>query len=84
MADETEAIRRLEVALINAAPGSREALEAEYGEVWDLDQLRERFEVVQFQAPYLVVRERKTGTLGSVKFQHNPRFYWGWKAHDNG
>ena len=39
MNDETESIRRLQLVEINAQPGSREALEAEHGQVWDTQQL---------------------------------------------
>jgi hypothetical protein len=39
MTDPTEAIRRQQLAEINAEPGSREALEAQYGQVWSTDQL---------------------------------------------
>ena len=39
MSDPTEAIRREGLAEINAEPGSREALEAEHGRVWDTRQL---------------------------------------------
>ena len=74
--DETEDIRRAEVARINAEPGSREALEAKYGEVFDTNQLGARFEVLQFMAPYVVVRERATGVKGSLQFQHSPRLYY--------
>jgi hypothetical protein len=84
MADETEAIRRAQVALINAEPGSREALEAEYGQVWDTQEMQRDFEAVGFMAPYIVVRERKTGTKGSLMFQHSPRFYFKWQADSNG
>ena len=60
MSDETESIRRLQLAEINAKPGSREALEAEHGQVWDTEQLREDFNVEGFLAPYVGVR-RKVG-----------------------
>ena len=40
MSDPTESIRREMVAEINAEPGSRAALEAKHGQVWDTDQLR--------------------------------------------
>jgi len=49
--DPTEAIRRDRLAEINAEPGSREALEAEYGQVWNTDELRQDFEVIGFAAP---------------------------------
>src|ERR1700677_4439518 len=48
MIDETEPIRRQRLAEINAEPGSREALEAQYGQVWDTQQLAEMFEVIGF------------------------------------
>jgi hypothetical protein len=76
MTDPTESIRRQMVADINAAPGSRERLEADYGKVWDTDQLREEFEVVGFLAPLVVVRRKSDGVRGSLMFQHNPRFYF--------
>lgn len=48
MSDPTEAIRREQVVEINSNPGSREALEAKHGQVWDTQQLREHFEVLGF------------------------------------
>jgi hypothetical protein len=77
MIDRTEALRRERLAEINAVPGGREALEAEYGQVWDTDQLRQDFEVIGFMAPLVVVRRRGDGVKGSLKFQHSPRLYWG-------
>lgn len=79
MSDPTEAIRKELVAEINAAPGSREALEAEHGQVWDTDELRRDFEVIGFGAPLVVVRRRSDGVRGSLFFQHNPRFYYGFQ-----
>jgi hypothetical protein len=80
MSDPTESIRRELLAEINAAPGSREALEAEHGKVWDTSQLGEDFEVIGFAAPVVVVRHRSDGVKGSLMFQHNPRFYFGFQA----
>lgn len=79
MSDPTEAIRRQQVAEINAAPGSREYLEAKYGEVWDTSQLQAEFTVVGFMAPYVVVR-KANGVKGTVKFQHDPRLYYSFSA----
>jgi hypothetical protein len=76
MTDPTEAIRREMVAEINAEPGSRAALEAKHGQVWDTDQLRNQFEVIGFMAPLVGVRRRSDGVKGSLMFQHNPRFYF--------
>lgn len=79
MTDETESLRRQRLAEINIEPGSREALEAQHGQVWSTDQLREEFEVLGFMAPYVVVRRRSDGVKGSLEFQHNPRFYFNWQ-----
>ena len=76
MSDPTEAIRRQEVAEINAEPGSREALAAEHGQVWTTAELQQEFEVLGFMAPYVVVRRRSDRIKGSLKFQHSPRLYF--------
>jgi hypothetical protein len=82
MLDETEAIRRERLAEINLVPGSREALEAQYGQVWDGSQLAADFQVIGFMAPLVVVRRRSDGAKGSLEFQHSPRFYFNWQRHD--
>ena len=81
MNDETESLRRQQLAEINAKPGSREALEAEHGQVWDTRQLSEDFVVEGFMAPYVVVRRKSDGQRGTLAFQHNPRFYFGFEPH---
>lgn len=73
--DPTEDIRRAMVDEINAEPGSREALEAEYGQVWDTTQLQEEFSVLGFLAPFVSV-QRRDGVRGTLMFQHSPRFYF--------
>jgi hypothetical protein len=82
MTDPTEAIRRQHLAEINTNPGSREALEAKHGKVYDTQELSELFEVVGFQAPYVVVRRRSDNVLGSMAFQHQPRYYFGFEPHN--
>jgi hypothetical protein len=82
MSDPTVAIRKQMVAEINAEPGSREYLEAKRGQVWDTDQLQEEFEVLGFAAPLIVVRRRSDGVKGSMFFQHNPRYYYGFSVHN--
>ena len=80
--DETEAIRREAVAQINSAVESnnydteRARLEAIYGEVYDTDQVKANFEVVDFSAPCVSVRRESDGKKGLLMFQHNPRFYF--------
>jgi hypothetical protein len=81
MPDDTEALRRQRLVAINAEPGSREALEAKYGQVWDTQQLTRDFEVIGFMAPLVVVRRKADGVKGSLEFQHSPRFYFGLQAH---
>jgi len=80
MTDPTEGVRREMVAKINAQPGSREALEAEHGQVWDTTQLQQDFTVLGFQAPFVVVRRKSDGVVGSLAFQHSPRYYFGFEA----
>ena len=82
MSDPTESIRRQRLAEINLVPGSREALEAEYGQVWDTGELANDFEVIGFMAPLVVVRRRADGVKGSLEFQHSPRLYFGWEPHE--
>lgn len=81
MNDPTETIRRERVAEINAAPGSREALEIQYGQVWSTDQLGDDFEVLGFMAPLVVVRRKSDGRKGSLEFQHSPRLYFNFQVH---
>ena len=81
MSDPTETIRRQRVAEINAEPGSRAALEAQYGKVWTTDELTEEFEPIGFMAPLIAVRRRSDGSKGSLEFQHSPRFYFNFQPH---
>ena len=81
MNDDTETIRRLQLVEINAQPGSREALEAEHGQVWDTQQLRQDFNIEGFLAPYVVVRRKSDGQRGSLMFQHNPRLFFAFEPY---
>jgi hypothetical protein len=76
MYDETEQVRRQMVDKINAEPGSREALEAQYGQVWNTEELTRDFTVEGFAAPFVVVVRKADGKKGSMMFQHSPRFYF--------
>ncbi len=81
MNDETEAIRRQQLAEINSNPGSRETLEAEHGQVWNTQELGQDFQVEGFAAPYVVVKRKSDGQRGTLMFQHHPRFYFGFEPH---
>jgi hypothetical protein len=61
---------------INLARADRVTLEARHGQVWDTQQLRQDFEVLEFAAPYVVARRKSDSALGSLEFQHEPRFYF--------
>ena len=82
MNDSTEELRRARLAEINARPAGREALEAAHGPVWDTMQLAQDFVVVGFSAPYVVVRRKEDGVLGSLEFQHQPRYYFNYRPDD--
>lgn len=82
MTDPTEPIRRVQRAEINAAPRSREALEAKHGQVWNTEELARDFEILGFLAPYVVVRRKADGQLGSLAFQHEPRAYFDFRPDD--
>ena len=76
MPDATEPYRRQRLAEINAEPDSREALEAQHGQVWNTDELSRDSEVIGFMAPFVVVRRKSDGKKGGLEFQHSPRFYF--------
>jgi len=79
MFDETENTRREMVAQFNAEPGSREALEAAHGKVYDTSELQDEFQTLGFAAPFIIVCRRSDGVRGSLMFQNSPRFYYGFK-----
>ena len=81
MSDPTETVRRELVAEINAEPGSREALEALHGQVWNTEELSTDFEVLGFGAPVIAVVRKSDGVKGSLFFQHRPRFYFSFEPH---
>jgi hypothetical protein len=84
--DPTEAARRDMVQELNEpalsdADQERARLEAIHGKgnVWSTDEIGDRFEVVSFMAPFVSVRDKKTGEKGYVQFVHYPRFYFGYE-----
>ena len=82
MNDLTEAARKkLIVEEINAEPGSREALEAKYGQVWDTKELQRDYTVLGFMAPLIAVVRKSDNVKGSLHFQHDPRYYFDFQEH---
>ena len=67
------------LAAINAAPGDRAMLETRYGQVWDPQELRRDFDVQGYLVPIGGVRRRSDGVIGTLEFQHQPRFYFNWR-----
>ena len=59
---------------------SREELEQRYGEVWNTDEVQRDFEIYWFSSPFVAVRRKADGVRGSLQFQHDPRFYFGFRA----
>ena len=79
IADITEQLRRVRLAVLNAEPSNRPALEQRHGQVWDGSELGRDFEVIGFMAPLVVARRKSDGMRGSLEFQHYPRFYFNWE-----
>ena len=76
--DLTEAFRRQRLAELN--PGvDRGELEQRYGTVLDHVELAAAYKVVRFMAPFVIVRRKADGKIGSLEFQHAPRFYFNWQ-----
>ena len=76
--DMTEAIRRRRLAEINVG-GGRPEMERRHGMVWDPAELATAFEIIGFMAPLVVARRKADGRIGSLEFQHQPRFYFNWQ-----
>ena len=75
-----EAARRLAVQTLNeSAQSERSKLEAREGQVWTTDEVGEDFEIIGFAAPMVVARRKSDGVKGTLFFQHEPRFYFGWQ-----
>jgi hypothetical protein len=83
--ENTENIRRARVVELNSgldpeAAQRRSELEAQYGQVWSTEEMREEFEVTGFLAPWVGVKRKADGQKGSLEFTHMPRFYFNWQA----
>lgn len=80
--DPTEEMRRAATEEINEKKLDREAMEKLHGQVWDTEELRRDFDVQSFLAPLCIVRRKSDGALGSLFFQHEPRFYYGFEEDE--
>lgn len=58
----------------------RAYFEAQFGQVWDTNQLQQEFQVLGFMAPFVVAERKADGVKGSLEFTHFPRFYFSFRA----
>lgn len=77
MTDETESARR---EMLPTMPA--ECLAAvERGEpVYTTAEMTAAFEAIGFLAPFVTVKRRSDGVVGTLMFTSNPRFYFGFLA----
>lgn len=80
--DEIENLRRAMLEQLNSSAGERAALEAEHGQVWDTAELQRDFSVESFLAPFVLARRKSDGKLGTLMFQHMPRYYFDFMGED--
>lgn len=74
----TEAHERDKTAeQINECPSDRICLEREHGKVWDAKQVLVDFDIMGHARPLAVVMRKADSRLGSLYYQDEPRFYWG-------
>ena len=74
--DPTEETRQTLLVQVNSQPAERAELEARHGQVWNTSELATDFEVLGFGAPFVVVKRKADNKLGSLLFQHQPRYYF--------
>ena len=55
-------------------------LAAETSPTWTTAEMTAEFETLSFAAPFVIVRRRSDGAVGSLEFTHSPRVYFGWWA----
>lgn len=63
---------------------AKKELEKIYGQVWDTTQLQGDFVVHSFLAPVVNVTRKSDNQIGSLQFQHMPRFYYNFISHPIG
>ena len=57
-------------------------LAADSGRRWTTGEMTREFEVIGFAAPFVVVRRRSDGQVGTLEFTHSPRTYFGFVPDD--
>lgn len=79
MMDVTETLRLNRLVELNEQAADRQVLEERHGQVWDARDVRRDFVVVGYMAPLVVVRRKADNVVGTLEFQHDPRFYFNWR-----
>jgi len=84
IADHTEELRRFLMKQMKDHPASHQELVNQYGadNVWTTEQVKELYEITSFMAPYCTCVRKSDGQVGSLAFQHSPRFYFNFVAYD--
>jgi hypothetical protein len=77
--DSIEDVRRALLHEINAEPAQRSIIEHRHGRVWSAAELAKDFQVLGFAAPFVVVRRKADNQLGSLLFQHYPRYFFAYQ-----
>lgn len=57
----------------------RAELSKRYDDICNIDELRQQYQVVAFLAPYVQVERISDGVVGTMKFTHSPRLYFGFQ-----
>ncbi len=77
--DIAETLRMNRLTVLNVDPGDRKTLEERHGQVWNPVELHRDFIAVGYLAPLVVVQRRSDHLVGTLEFQHDPRFYFNWR-----
>jgi hypothetical protein len=68
--------RRNELIRVNDRDLAKEALAKDYGEVLTTAETQEKYQILQFMAPYVLVTRLGDGKKGTLQFSHLPRYYF--------
>ena len=58
---------------------TKDEIKEKYGQTWTTEELTKEFKVMGFMAPLVVVKRKNDDVVGSLEFQHLPRFYFNFK-----
>lgn len=74
--------RRSQMALeLVRSPATKEELQEHFDLVLERRELEEAFVILSYMPPFVLVRNRQTGEMGSFVYQDNPRLFWGFNKN---